>query len=119
VHTADFVYECHHGKLREKADRRLDLADGRSIAIPSERWFEKNGGTPFGYIAELGDQKAQVIEQYGEEGGPSVLADFTNDFLDAVDLHNQSLGCSTTGGAGGVGLAAVGLLALRRRRQRT
>jgi uncharacterized protein (TIGR03382 family) len=117
AHTADFVYECHNGKRRDKATRRLDLVDGREIEIPSERWCEDHGTDPFAYIRELGDQKAQIIEQYSASGDPEVVADFTDDFFAAVDLHNRQLGCSTTGAAGSGGLALLGLLAVGRRRR--
>lgn len=118
-HSADLVYLCGNGRARDESKRRLDLADGRQIDLPSESWFEENGTTEFAFIADLGDTKAQIIEQTGSEGQPRVLTDHTDDFFELVRLHNRGLGfgCSSTG-LGGIGLATglTSLLVTRRRR---
>ncbi|MEQ1568411.1 MAG: DUF2330 domain-containing protein [Myxococcota bacterium] len=118
--TADQVFECGNGRDRFEAPRRLVLADGREIELPSQAWLMERGMTELQYLEELGDQKAQVIEQTGQTGAPEVIADFTADLFDLVDAHNSSLGCgcaSTGTGAGSMGgLALLGVLALRRRR---
>ncbi len=124
-HTADLIYECKGGKKREKALRRLELEDGRSILIPSERWLNDEGMTEFEFISSLGDVNAQVIEETGPSGQPTVLFDYTNDLFDQVDDHNKSVlglfgcgGCSASGNAPASGLLLPLIaLGLFRRRQ--
>ncbi len=126
AHASDLVYECGNGKLRSKADRRLELEDGRVIDLPSEDWMAKHGYTDFEFIQEqnLGDTKAQTIEQMSEEGQPVVLFDYTDDLHAMDDAHNawvrSLLGCGgcngAPGGFGAGGLLFAGLLAARRRK---
>ncbi len=124
-HEADLIYECKGGKRREKALRRLELEDGRSILIPSERWLQDEGMTEFEFISGLGDVNAQVIEETGASGQPNVLFDYTDDLFAQVDDHNKSVlglfgcgGCAATGGgpAGGLLLPLLALGLVRRRR---
>ena len=123
--NADLVFECGFNREMDKAPRRLELADGRAIDLPSQAWFRENDTTEFEFIRDLGLQKAQVIEQMGERGEGEVVADFTNDFRAATQNHNRMVrqlvsscgGCSSSNPAGALGL--IGLLALlgaRRRR---
>ncbi len=122
-HQADFVYDCTGGKRRDRALRRLDLQDGRQILIPSERWCERNDTTPFEFIRDLGDINAAIIEKTGASGQPDVITDWTDELFDQTDAHNRLVmqlmgcgGCATGGPAtGGMWLAALGLLAARRR----
>ena len=122
THQADLVYECR-GKKREKAKRRLELADGRVILLPSENWFEKNSTTEFAFIKELGEINAQVIEKTGASGQPEIIDDYTDYLASQTDAFNDTVraligcGCSSTGGPSGglFGLALAGLF-LRRRR---
>lgn len=121
AHVAKLVYECGNGKRRNKAIRRLELADGRSIDIPSERWLEKHEMSEFEYISELGEIKAQTIEQMNASGQPEVVADFTDDLFDQTQLFNRAVGCgcdATGAGAGAsLGLGGAALLIARRRRR--
>jgi len=126
VHNADLVYECGNGTRFERAERRLELTDGRVIRLPSEEWFTDNETTEFELIEELGATKAQVIERTGDEGEPEVLFDFTAELFDLVDNHNANVrtllsgcgGCQAQGGAPSAALLALalGLVGLRRRR---
>lgn len=123
VHDADFVYECKGGKRRDKAMRRLELDDGRSILLPSEQWMSENDTTEFRFIKELGKVNAAIIEETGASGDPKVLTDLTADLFAQTDEHNAMVlkmfgcGCATTGPSTGgwvLGLAAVGLIRRRR-----
>lgn len=120
---ADFVYECGNGRSFDRADRRLVLADGREIAFPSAEWLREHGMTEFEYIEELGEKKAQIIEQTGAEGEPVVIADFTDDLAEQVRLFNRALGCAGGGcsstGPAGLGLLAGSLALLGARRRRS
>ncbi len=123
THQADLVYECH-GRKREKANRRLELADGRAIDLPSENWFEDNDMTEFQFLRELGDINAQIIEKTGASGQPVIINDYTGKLANQTDEFNKTVGkllgcgCSSTGGpAGGIlGLGLVGLFLRRQRR---
>lgn len=124
-HVAEFVYDCNGGKRRDKAMRRLDLADGRSILIPSEKWMEKNESTPFRFIKDLTGINAAVIEATGANGQPDVVQDHTDTLWDQMNDHNAMVedltgcgGCSSNGSTGGLWLAGVAAVAIRRRRQR-
>jgi len=121
-HQADLVYECN-GRKRDKAKRRLELADGRAIDLPSEDWFEKNDTTEFAFIKELGEINAQIIEKTGASGQPEILDDYTGYLAKQTDEFNDSVrallgcGCSSTGApAGGLFGIALAALFLRRRR---
>jgi len=123
VRSADLVFECRRGKTMDKVDRRLELADGRVIALPSQAWFTDQRITEIEYLSDLGATKAQVIEQTGTSGVPEVLFDATQELAALVDAHNGRLlgcRCSSTGGTLPGSLALFGLLGLgaRRRRQR-
>ncbi|MEO0605176.1 MAG: MYXO-CTERM sorting domain-containing protein, partial [Myxococcota bacterium] len=125
VHRADLVYECSGGKRRDRATRRLELADGRVIYLPSEEWIAENQTSEFALIEKLGATKAQIIEETGRSGEPIVLFDATERLFDLVDEHNAGLGqfiascagCQASGGAPGAALLllALGLVGMRRR----
>ncbi|MEN0063140.1 MAG: DUF2330 domain-containing protein [Myxococcota bacterium] len=126
VHNADLVYECRGGKRRDKAERRLELSDGRVIFLPSEQWIADNETTELEMIEELGATKAQVIERTSSSGQPEVLFDFTSDLFDLTNQHNSSIrgllsgcgGCQANGGGTAPAAAlllALGLVGLRRR----
>lgn len=126
THTADQVFECGFGRRMERAPRRLVLADGREIELPSQEWFQQNETTEFEFLADLRGQNAQLIEQLGESGEGDVLTDLTDDFHALTDVHNQEVrdllrgcGCSASGQApGSLGLIVLlGLIAARRRRE--
>ncbi len=125
--TADEVFECGAGRSRSASRRRLVLADGREIELPSQDWFFENETTEIAFLEDLGDETAQIIEQLGEEGEGEVLTDLTDRFAGLADDHNRQVrallgcgGCTSTGSAGGAGglagLVLLGLAALRRRR---
>ena len=82
----------------------------------------KQGTAEFRYLRDLGETKAQVIEQMGATGQPRVIADHTEALAEMARRHNAGLGglfCDTSSGAAPVGgLAALGLVALVRRRKR-
>ncbi len=122
VRTAELVYDCEGGKLRNRAERRLILSDGRAIYLPSEKWIVDNQTSEFELISELGATKAKIIERTGESGEPEIIRDFTNRLFDLVDQHNANLLASCAGcrvGTGAPGLGVLGLLlavvGLRRR----
>jgi len=125
LHTADLVYECSGGKRFDRAERRLELSDGRVIYLPSEQWIADNQTSEFELLEELGATKAQIIERTSSEGEPEVLFDFTPDLFDLVDEHNASIrgflsgcgGCQAGGSAPSAALLllAFGLVGLRRR----
>jgi hypothetical protein len=123
AHAANLVYECGGGKVRSKAPRRLELADGRIIDLPSERWMEENGRTDFEFISGLGETTAIRIEQMNETGDPVVLFDDMANQQNLADEHNawvrSLLGCGCNGGAAGAGvglwMSALALLVARRR----
>ncbi|MBX2796599.1 MAG: DUF2330 domain-containing protein [Myxococcales bacterium] len=125
VRSADEVFECGANRRRGDARRRLVLSDGREILLPSTSWFAANEITEIEYIQDLGDTKAQIIEQLDGTGAGEILTDHTADFAALTDAHNaavrQLLGCgctSTGGGAGAIlGVGLVALLAARRRRR--
>jgi MYXO-CTERM domain-containing protein len=119
LRQAELVYECGNGRDDFHVPRRLVLKDGREIELPSEQWFSRNGTTELEYIEELGDQKAQIIEQTGATGQPRIIADYTEDLFELVRLHNALVGCGCdSGGASGPGalVGLLGLVVLRRRR---
>lgn len=117
THIAQQVFECH-GKKRENANRRLVLANGIEIALPSQNWLAKEGMTELEYIAELGDTKALIIEQTGATGQPVVQFDHTNDLKAMVADFNGLVGCGCDSSAATgslAGLLAAALLVIRRR----
>ena len=122
--TAQQVFECGFGRQMDRAPRRLVLADGREIELPSQEWFRDNPLTEFEFIQDLRRENAQIVEQLGESGEGEVVSDRTGDFLAMVDLHNADVrkllrGCSGchAGGSGTAGAGALlALLLLRRRR---
>ena len=122
THQADLIYECN-GRKRERAGRRLELADGRAIDLPSEDWFDKNDTTEFQFIRELGLINAQIIEKTGASGQPEILNDYTGQLARQTNDFNDQLksmmgcGCSSSGGPTGgfLALALAGILARRRR----
>jgi uncharacterized protein (TIGR03382 family) len=118
---ADFVFECTGGKKRDKAKRRLELADGREISIPSINWLDKNDMTEFEYIKDLGIINAQIIEQTGASGQPNVLFDFTDQLFSDTEQHNRALlscgGCSAANGTPWTGAWMLGLAAFAWRRR--
>jgi MYXO-CTERM domain-containing protein len=120
LHTAQQVFECGNGKRRENSNRRLVLANGIEIEIPSQSWFDENGLTEIEYIASLGEDKALIIEETGASGQPTVLVDHTAELVALVADFNSLLGCGCngTGAAGGslAGLVGVAAFAARRRR---
>jgi len=122
-HVARMVYECGNGRHRDRSARRFELADGRSIDLPSNDWISGHDTTDFKYIAQhgLADQNAEVIEQTGSNGQPEVLADFSDDLAQLAIAANRELGCgcdSTTAAGGSAGLFGVLLALVGRRRQR-
>lgn len=124
--VADQVFECGFGRQMFRAPRRLELADGRVIDLPSQEWFSEQGTTEWEFLADLRAQNAQLVEQLGEEGQGSVVTDLTDDFYALTDLHNQQVrdllrgcgGCSAGGGPTG-GLALLGLLGVLMMRRRS
>jgi len=122
-HSADLVTECGNGRYRDTAPRRLDLADGRSIRLPSSSWFSENETTESEFLAELGDVNAMVIEATSASGDPEIIFDYTEDGQAAVDSFNKMVrrltGCGCATGAEPVGAlylsALLGAVALRRR----
>ncbi|MBX2803405.1 MAG: DUF2330 domain-containing protein [Myxococcales bacterium] len=127
AHVAELVYECNRQTFVSDALRRLELADGRSIVLPSESWFAANGISEFEYLQEHRQMAAQVIEQTTGQGEPSVMTDHTSDLLDLAEAHNRTVrqlfaGCGGCNGSSAPmlgGVASLGLLvllAVRRRR---
>ncbi len=119
--TTTLIYDCGNGRTRDGSDRRLDLPDGRSLLLPTERWMSGYAGTDAELLAPHGEPRAQVIEQLSESGPGEVLFDSTPDLLALAEEHNawvRSLGCGCrTSGAGGLTpLATVAMLLLARRR---
>lgn len=117
VRTADLVYHCGWRTRRSHADRTLILADGREIWLPSEAELQRLGQTEYQWLEEHRAVSAQVIEQMGPTGQPTVLVDFTADLLALARDGVPGCGCAGAGArAGWVGLLAVPWL--RRRRSR-
>ncbi|MBX2803404.1 MAG: DUF2330 domain-containing protein [Myxococcales bacterium] len=122
-HQADQVFECGAGREMFQSPRRLELADGRSIDLPSQEWFANNDMTEIEFISDLGETTAQVVSQMDEDGQAEVLFDYTDDLALLTEAHNarvrQLLGCGCNGAAAPAGsalvlLAVLGLVARRR-----
>jgi hypothetical protein len=129
-HEADLTYLCGAGLTHDQSNRRLVLADGRELLIPSQDWLDDYGLT-YGELIEQGTTHyALVIEDTSASGEPVVVVDATEDAQSDVDDLNdlvrwnspepaveaQTCGCrSTPHPLSGLG-ALLGLLALRRRR---
>jgi hypothetical protein len=116
VRSATQIFHCGIRSVRESADRTLVLDDGRRIELPSMNHLRELGMTEYEWLEDHHQITAQVIEQMGETGQPTVIADFTADLL---ALTQQGCGCdSQNGAAGWLSLGAVPWL-LRRRARRT
>ncbi|MEO0600604.1 MAG: DUF2330 domain-containing protein [Myxococcota bacterium] len=125
VRTADLVTECRPNRRRWKARRRLDLADGRSLRLPSTE--DLGFGEELDFLSEQGVIAAQVIERTAATGMPVVEVDFTVELEELADRHNRSVGrgcagwrgCSTTDPAGLGATSLLLALVVARRRRRT
>lgn len=120
VHTADEVFDCEPNRRWERADRRLELADGRVLRLPSQRSID---GTELDFLATQGAVAAQIVEQMSADGEPEVLFDYTPELFDLAEATNAEFGgcggCTSTGPGSGLALGpwAFGLLAILLRRR--
>jgi MYXO-CTERM domain-containing protein len=125
IHTADVYVMCGDSGTWWNSTRRLELADGRIIYVPSEQWFDASGLTYPEFIESLTTYWATIIEDTSASGDPDVLFAATDD--PALDAWNTAVseggepsakGCGCSSGQGGAAgsLALLGLLTLRRRR---
>ncbi len=113
-HRAVVEYDCRGFRIRrENADRTLILADGRRIDLPAES--DMGGQSEYEYLEEHHQINAQVIEQMGESGQPTLIADFTADLF-ALAAGGAGCGCASGGSAAGWLTLATLPLWLRRRR---
>ena len=129
-HQADLYIMCGLGGTYWNSLRRLELADGRLIYVPSEEWLAERGLTYAEFIEGLTSHYAKIIEDASESGEPTVLFDLYEAGDPDLDAWNASqepggaeeasakgCGCSSTqsGAVGGLTLLAL-LVGARRRR---
>jgi uncharacterized protein (TIGR03382 family) len=125
---ADLVFICGDGTPISEAPRRIDLADGRSILLPAQEWFDTYGVSQSEFLDALGTPAAATIEDTDESGAPVVLVDNSAEMRRLTQQHNDRVrgmygddgGCAC-GSSGSPLLWPVGLAALlagvsRRRR---
>lgn len=117
---ATLQFLCNGVHERQNAPRRLVLADGTSIELPSQSAQAQTEGWDWStWVADAGTFAALRVEQTGRSGDAVVLVDNTEAIAAAAGAFNRAnCGCDQRGGAGAVGaMAALGALALRRRRE--
>jgi len=106
---------CNGVHSRSGAPRRLVLADGTSLDLPSSDDAAEIGFTWESWIGEVGGISALQIEQMARSGGPELINDRTAD-LNAALASVNGCRCDGTGGSFSLmGLAGVVALARRRR----
>jgi len=117
--TAELVTECHARRDAFRAPRRLDLADGRQLDLPSRAWMNERSASDFDLLTSQLGVRAQVIEQYDRDGRSEILFDHTDELFELAETHNRTVrelvgcaqGCSTQGALAG-GWSWLGGLAL-------
>ncbi|HMV67396.1 MAG TPA: DUF2330 domain-containing protein [Myxococcota bacterium] len=117
-HTATMQVLCNGLHSFSGAPRRLVLADGRTLDLPSNDDASEIGFTWETWTQPLADLPAERVEQTGRSGDAVLVTD-NSDAIDAA-LAEMNAGCGCDGTGGGAGAAGlIGLLALRRRVTRT
>jgi hypothetical protein len=117
VHTATVQYDCGIGTDGSwDADRRLILADGRRIHLPSQQWVYEEGTTEAELMSELAYPYAIVIERTGRAGAAEVLFDYREQAAGLARRFRANGGCDSGAPVGGLALALSVALAARRRR---
>jgi MYXO-CTERM domain-containing protein len=132
-HKADLFYECTNGEAWSDALRRIELADGRTIMVPSEAWFWENDMTYGELLESITSYNALIIEETSAEGQPNVMWDL-NDAVDeelgefnadviasamGEDDEEEAGGCGCSTGAAPIAgawwlVALIGLVSRRR-----
>jgi MYXO-CTERM domain-containing protein len=120
LHTATNEIHCGLFEDVEGAERVLELSDGRQIRLPSSAWLEQHEMTELEYMDELTSPAAIVIEDLGESGTGTILADYRELAAEEAAAFNRGTpgGCScATSNAGALGAAWLLLagIAVRRR----
>lgn len=90
-HLATLVFQCGDGLDISEAPRRIDLADGREILLPSERWFWDNGVSTSDYMAGVSDVAAIRIEATSGTGQPVLITDQSDADSDGLSIHNADV----------------------------
>jgi hypothetical protein len=122
VHNARMITMCEKRFFSGDAPRRLVLEDGRELYFPASY---ATGGGDFNFdswLGEVGEHKAQRIEQLGRSGSPLLMNDFSEEIALAAEAHNTAFvasigcGCQQGRGAGGIMWMVAMLGAVLRRR---
>jgi hypothetical protein len=108
---------CMGTRTFQNAPRVLELPDGRAIELPSvDEWAER-GLSWESYIGEVGDHAAELIEQVGRSGQPTVVTD-NRAAIDEALAEMSGCGCDGTGRASGSTVAVLAALLAAGRRRR-
>jgi hypothetical protein len=99
------------------APRRLVLADGTALDLPSRDDAAANGFDWTSWVAAAGDHAALRVEQTGRSGDAVVLVDNAAAIRDGAEAFNRAF-CGCEQGARGGAWAGALLLALGLRRRR-
>ncbi|TNE92428.1 MAG: DUF2330 domain-containing protein [Deltaproteobacteria bacterium] len=112
------VLQCGLLERRDKAERLLQLADGREVKLPSRDWVSRHGTSEMELMGELESPAAILIEDYGAEGMGEIVFDFRDEALrDARRTPRAGCGCQSTSVPWSLGSLLLLLPALARRRR--
>lgn len=117
---ATLQFLCNGIHERQDAPRRLVLADGTSIELPSQSDQAQTDGWDWStWVADAGAYAALRVEQTGRSGDAVVLVDNADAIAAAAGAFNRAnCGCDQRGGVGAIGaIVAAGAATLRRRRR--
>jgi hypothetical protein len=113
--TATLEVLCNGLHSFNNAPRRLVLADGHAMDMPSNNQVNNMGFDWATWTEPLAGFAAETIEQTGRSGDPVLMTDNRAAIDEALAEMNGGCGCDGTGGAG---LAGLGLLLWPCRRSR-
>ena len=90
-HWATLVVDCGDGGSYYESPRYIELTDGRVILVPPESWFWETGNSYSGFLEDLGEDAALVVERTSSSGPAMAVLDNSGAAAEAVDAHNDRL----------------------------
>jgi hypothetical protein len=118
VHGAVIRTRCDPSHQVSGAPRELILDDGRAMALPSAWDWARGGWTWEEWAGEAGGYAAEVVEQVGRSGQPTVVTDNRAAIDGALVGLDSGCGCDGTGRASGSTVAVLAALLAAHRRRR-
>jgi hypothetical protein len=127
VHTATVEYDCGDGPDIVDAERQVVLADGRTILLPPQSYFNSSDVTTSQFFEDTSVYAAAIVERTSESGLPEVIVDHSAEIDGMIRDNNDTIddlfggagcgGCSHSGGPVGGLLGLFVLLGLSRRKR--